>query len=103
MYAHARIEHPESGEVYERGDTVPDDLPGLDELVEYGSLSDEEFTDPDPYGKIPTIDDSLLYLNEARNKLLSGEITEEEFLEQAKGKIVPVTSNDSGSAEEASQ
>ena len=46
LYAHARIEHPTSGEFYERGDVVPDDLPGLDEIVEAGSAREEPY-DPD--------------------------------------------------------
>lgn len=103
MYAHARIEHPLTGEIYERGDTVPDDLPGLDEMQEAGSVKDEEFTDPDPYGKQPAVDDSLLYLQEARQKMVDGEITEEEFLEVAKGNVVPVTSSDNGASEEGVQ
>lgn len=42
-YAHALIENPEDGTKYARGDKVPKSLPGYDELVEAGSISDEEF------------------------------------------------------------
>lgn len=41
-YAHALIEL-EDGTRIQRGDTVPDDLPGFEELVEAGSLSDDEY------------------------------------------------------------
>lgn len=49
-YAHAVIEVPRDADdpsagvvVYQRGDVVPDDLDGMDELVEYGSVKDEEY------------------------------------------------------------
>jgi hypothetical protein len=49
-YAHAVIEvpvdadDPGKGVVrYERGADVPDDLPGIEELVEAGSVRDEEY------------------------------------------------------------
>jgi hypothetical protein len=46
-FAHATIIDPREGRHrYEPGDQVPDDLPGLDELVEAGSVSDEEYVPP---------------------------------------------------------
>lgn len=52
-YAHALIEVPVDPEdatqgvtKYNRGDEVPADLPGYDELVEGGSISDEPY-DPE--------------------------------------------------------
>ena len=49
-YAHAVIEVPVDPEDvtqgvkrYERGDEVPDDLPGADELRDAGSVSDEPY------------------------------------------------------------
>jgi hypothetical protein len=50
-YAHASIEDPRNGNKFHRGDKVPDDLPGLDELVEAGSVSDEKY-DPDSEPKL---------------------------------------------------
>lgn len=44
-FAHALIEL-EDGTRIQRGETVPDDVPGLDELREAGSVSDEEY-DPE--------------------------------------------------------
>lgn len=53
-YAHALIEvprdadDPSKGSVkYQRGDYVPDDLPGVDELREAGSVQDEEYDPSD--------------------------------------------------------
>lgn len=48
LYAHAVIEDPESGRKFQRGDAVPDDLPGIEELREFGSVSDEEYVAPEP-------------------------------------------------------
>lgn len=52
-FAHAVIEIPRDAEdptkgvdLYQRGDSVPDDLPGYDELVDAGSVSDDEY-DPE--------------------------------------------------------
>lgn len=49
-YAHAVIEYPvdpddlSKGTVrHNLGDEVPEDVPGYDELVEFGSISDEEY------------------------------------------------------------
>lgn len=36
-YAHVHLEDPRTDRKYAPGDLVPDDLPGLAELVEYGS------------------------------------------------------------------
>lgn len=53
-YAHAVIEVPRDADdpsagvvVYRRGDEVPDDLTGMDELREYGSVRDEEYDPSD--------------------------------------------------------
>lgn len=45
MYAHVLMEDPRDGAKYHRGDEVPADLPGLDELLEAGSVSDSEYGD----------------------------------------------------------
>ena len=49
-YAHAVIEVPVDPEDvtqgvtrYERGDEVPVDIPGAEELIEFGSLSDDAY------------------------------------------------------------
>lgn len=54
-YAHAVIENPEDGTKYQRGDEVPADLPGYDELVEGGSISDEEYV-PEPNDMLADVD-----------------------------------------------
>lgn len=36
-YAHVHLEDPRTDRKYAPGDVIPDDLPGLDELVEHGS------------------------------------------------------------------
>ena len=41
-YAHVRVEHGST--LYPPGAVVPDDLPGLDDLIAYGSVSTEPFT-----------------------------------------------------------
>ena len=41
-YAHTVVEHGSTK--YQPGDVVPDDLSGLDELIEHGSVSTEQFT-----------------------------------------------------------
>jgi hypothetical protein len=41
FYAHAVIEV--DGTKYQRGDAVPDDVAGFDELVDAGAVSDEEY------------------------------------------------------------
>lgn len=88
MYAHARIEHPETGEVYERGDVVPDDLPGIEELAEFGSVSEDEFDDPDPYKKSPdnAMQDALR-IQAARDRYVAGEITIEQFEKEITGPV----------------
>jgi hypothetical protein len=48
-YAHALIEvrlDDDSVVKYDRGEEVPSDIPGYDELVEAGSIRDEDY-DPD--------------------------------------------------------
>ena len=49
--AHATIEDPRDGTKYYRGDSVPDDLPGLKELTKFGSVKDEDY-DPDAEPKL---------------------------------------------------
>jgi len=46
MYAHTKIEDWRDGSVYNPGDKVPDDLPGIDELEESGAVSKEEYEAP---------------------------------------------------------
>ena len=41
FYAHAIIEV--DGQKYHRGDSVPEDVPGFDELVEGGAVSENEY------------------------------------------------------------
>jgi hypothetical protein len=59
-YAHAVIEvprdanDPSQGSVtYKRGDTVPDDLSGIEELREAGSVRDEEYDPSDEPTQVP--------------------------------------------------
>lgn len=47
LYAHAVVEDPRDGAKYERGDVVPDDLPGIDELTEHGSVSSDPYAESD--------------------------------------------------------
>jgi hypothetical protein len=42
LYAHAVIEDPDTGKRYQRGDEVPDDLPGIDRLKKAGSVSSKK-------------------------------------------------------------
>jgi hypothetical protein len=48
MYAHAVIVDPRTDRRFERGDVVPAGIPGEEELIDAGSLSDEPYTEPDP-------------------------------------------------------
>ena len=59
-YAHAVIEVPVDADdpgkgvvKYNRGDTVPDDLPGIDELVESGAVRDDEYDSSDEPTQVP--------------------------------------------------
>lgn len=59
-YAHAVIEVPRNPEdpsegviIYKRGDSVPSDLRGFDELSEYGSVSDEPYDPSNEPTQIP--------------------------------------------------
>jgi hypothetical protein len=45
-YAHAVIVDPRTDFRYERGHPVPDDLPGIEELREFGSVKDEPYEAP---------------------------------------------------------
>lgn len=45
LYAHAVIEGPDGR--YERGDKVPADIPGREELEDAGSLSSEPYVEDD--------------------------------------------------------
>lgn len=51
-YAHAVIETSD-GTVYKRGDQVPSDLEGYDELVDAGSVRDEEYDAADEPTQTP--------------------------------------------------
>lgn len=42
-YAHALINDPRTGQRYQQGDEVPEELPGFDELVEGGAVSTEPY------------------------------------------------------------
>lgn len=54
-YAHAVIEVPRDDDVvvYNRGDEVPDDLPGMDELREFGSIQDEPYDPANEPKQVP--------------------------------------------------
>lgn len=41
MYANAKIEDPRDGTIYNIGDELPDDLPGLDELAAHDSALEQ--------------------------------------------------------------
>ncbi len=43
MYAHSVIEDPRDGTRYQRGDVVPDDIPGLNDLVDCGFVKETEY------------------------------------------------------------
>lgn len=46
-YAHAVIVDPRTDFRYERGKEVPENLPGMDELREFGSVRDEPYEEPE--------------------------------------------------------
>lgn len=46
-FALTLIEHPVTGARYERGDKVPADLPGIDELEDGGAVGDKPKDDED--------------------------------------------------------
>ena len=53
LYAHAVVEDPRDGSKFQRGSEVPEDLPGIEELQESGSVQNEpyegeEFPTPQP-------------------------------------------------------
>jgi hypothetical protein len=91
MYAHATIEDWRNNKTYRPGQEVPDDLPGLDELKEYGSVSDKEYREP-PKEAPPVVDvDGKLYIKadqvtrkvaDLRAKYDRDEISSDEFDEQ---------------------
>jgi hypothetical protein len=45
-FAHAVIVDPRTDRRFERGSEVPDDLPGIEDLRKFGSVSDEEYDGP---------------------------------------------------------
>lgn len=61
-YAHCLINDPRDGTRYEAGDVVPDDLPGLDELADAGSVQDEKY-DPD---QEETLTPNVVYIEGVR-------------------------------------
>lgn len=61
-YAHAVIEVPRDAEdpsagvvTYQRGAEVPDDLAGMDELREYGSVRDESYDPAEEPAQTPDV------------------------------------------------
>jgi hypothetical protein len=64
LYAHAVIVDPRTDFRYERGQEVPDDLPGLDELQQFGSVKDEPYV-------APRDGDDAIVLSEAQVQHLS--------------------------------
>lgn len=71
FYAHSVIEH---GSVkYQPGDRVPDDLPGLDELANYGSVSTEPFT------RQVTVDAQGRVIGDAHVEAFAGDFTGEDI------------------------
>ena len=72
-YAHTVIEH---GSVkYQPGDVVPDDLPGLDELADAGSVSTEQFT------RQVTVDAQGRVIGDAHVETFAGDFTTEDILD----------------------
>lgn len=70
-YAHTLIEHGPAK--YEAGHVVPDDLPGLDELVAAGSVSTEPFT------RQVTVDGQGRVIGEAHVEAFAGDFTTEQI------------------------
>lgn len=66
-YAHTVVEH---GSVkYQPGQVVPDDLPGIDELLEHGSVSTEQFT------RTVTVDAAGRVVGDAHVEAFAGDFT----------------------------
>lgn len=59
LFAHGVIEADDT--VYQPGDTVPANLPGLDELREAGSVSPEAYVEPDPVPPEEVVIEGYLY------------------------------------------
>lgn len=81
-YAHAVIEVPRDVEdpsagvvVYQRGDSVPDDLPGMDDLREAGSVSDDEYDADNEPTQVPDFVeiDGVRYVKSGDGATTSGE------------------------------
>lgn len=75
MYANTLIEVGDKK--YNRGDLLPDDVDGIEELVEWGSAVEtrpepQDITPPDPLGRLVAL----------REALAAGSITPVEFQEQ---------------------
>lgn len=88
MYAQCKIEDHRDGKIYNPGDVVPDDLPGIEELEEYGSVGDEVPEEP-KRNAAPVVDiDGTLYVKadevnrkiaDAKAKFSRDEISADEF------------------------
>lgn len=83
LYAHAHLEDPRSGVVYKPGDAVPEDLPGVDELVDGGAVDDtkpERNVIADSDGNVILEVDSGGVVNRTQHiKRFDGDFTPEEI------------------------
>ncbi len=70
-YAHIVIEHGSTK--YQPGDVVPDDLPGLDDLAEHGSVSTEQFT------RQVTVDAQGRVIGDAHVETFAGDFTTDDI------------------------
>ena len=71
-YAHAVIE--DGANKYQPGDLVPDSISGLDELLECGSVSVEQFT------REVTVDAKGRVIGDAHVEVFAGDFTTEDIL-----------------------
>ena len=70
-YAHTVVEHGSTK--YQPGDVVPDDLSGLDELIEHGSVSTEQFT------RRVTVDGQGRVIGDAHVEAFAGDFTTDDI------------------------
>lgn len=75
FYAHTVIEH---GSVkFEPGHVVPNDLPGIEELIEHGSVSTEQFT------RQVTVDGHGRVIGDAHVEAFAGDFTTDDIADPA--------------------
>lgn len=75
FYAHAVLEHGPMK--YQPGDVVPDSLPGLEELLERGAVSEQQFT------REVTVDGQGRIIGDAHVEVFAGDFTTEQIADPA--------------------